>query len=199
VKGVGSWAGTSVGCVCDKSIRHCGIPCQGTTGHQGTVLAQRRRECMPVGFLVFFAPSRLRVRFPSIRPLPHAKPRRPRRVCCMERSSVRALTNETSRLPVLCGFAAFSYARFPHRQQKQSRQASKPQKGQRRRAGSKSSGRGLIARPAVILSRPFRTSARLCHGSPGRCPGLAWVAPLGLGRPRPEVKGIRSFPIAVFA
>ena len=47
----------------------------------------------------------------------------------MKRSPVPALTNETSRLPVLCGLAAFPSVRFPHRKQKQSRQASKPQRG----------------------------------------------------------------------
>jgi len=48
--------------------------------HCARAEAQGRKDGRPPSFIVFFAPSRLRVRFPSIRLLPHAKPRRPRRL-----------------------------------------------------------------------------------------------------------------------
>jgi hypothetical protein len=48
--------------------------------HWARAEAQGRREDRPPSFIVFFASSRLRVQLPSIRLLPHAKPRRPRRV-----------------------------------------------------------------------------------------------------------------------
>jgi hypothetical protein len=31
------------------------------------------------------------------------------------------------------------------------------------------------------LGRPFRAGICFVHFNPGRCPGLAWVAPLALG------------------
>jgi len=137
------------------------------------------RRFPPPSFIVFFASSRLRVRFPSIRPLPHAKPRRPRRVGCMEHSSVPALTNETSRLPVLRGLAAFSSVRFPRRKQKQSRQASRPQKGRTETSGSKRSGRGLLTRPTVILSRPLRAFSTTLPRIPGAMPRAGLSRPVG--------------------
>ena len=57
---------------------------------------------------------------------------------------------------------------------------------------SKRSKRGFTARPSVILSRPLRTSARLCSGSAGLCSGLSSVVPMGLTGPGPEEEGIRN-------
>ncbi len=44
----------------------------------------------------------------------------------------------------------------------------------------------------------FRAPARLCHGTAGRCPGLSWVAPLGLKRPGPKEEGIPPFACSLF-
>jgi hypothetical protein len=51
-----------------------------------------------------------------------------------------------------------------------------------KRSAERSSKRETLARsPPVVLCRPFRAPVRGWHGSAGRCPGLSWVAPLGLG------------------
>ncbi len=82
--------------------------------------------------------------------------------------------------PPLCGFAAsrLCFRCLSVKERREKPPSLKPQRGSGLQKGTQ---RGKPWPAPVILYRPFRAPAQRWHGSAGRCPGLSWVAALGLG------------------